>query len=109
MPPFLLKTPEVILILMAVALLLLVSSMAMTRTRSDRYLFVDTNMFAGFGDNVRRYYDYFKMADMLKRTLVLPPFSVNAADGTTKCEGLDPAKLRKQAKKIKQMHSPRAL
>ena len=79
---------------MAMMLLLLVS--AMVTTRSDRYLFIHTNMFAGFGDNVRRYYEYFELADMLGRTLVLPPFSVHAADGTTKCKGLDPAQLHKQ-------------
>ena len=55
-----------------------------------------TNMFAGFGDNVRRYYEYFELADMLGRRLVLPPFSVNAADGTAACQGLDPAALHTQ-------------
>ena len=91
-------------------LLLLVSATAFTRTQSERYLFIDTNMFAGFGDNVRRYYEYFELADMLGRRLVLPPFSVNAADGTTACKGLDPTALHTQVTfKLKICHMPSVL
>ena len=79
-------------------LLLLVSAILITETKSEGFLVVHTKMIAGFGDNVRRYYEYFELANMLERTLVLSPFSVNAADGTAMCKRLNPIKLHKKVK-----------